>query len=480
MTSFEKFGESFQTKIIHHLISDRVFSLQVLDILEPEFFTEDSYKEICRQVVSWCEKYNTTPTYDNLKTIINTKYEDEVELKYLNDAIDEIESVISVTDKKFVIEETLEFCKQQAMRNALLQSVPLLKSEKYEQIFELVKYAISAGQGKDIGHSLFDDVYERSADKRNPIKTGLPLLDKHIANGLSGGELGIVLAGTGVGKSMMLAFLAAEALKQGKKVIYYTLELNDKMLTYRLEAKFIGIPLTKILMDVDGKYRDMIGKKLKTLRETFNDKNIDIKVKSYPTKSANVNTIRNHLMTMENQGFVPDIIFIDYADLLRPSSKYDDKRHELESLAEELRGLAGELNVPVWTASQTNREGLDTSIVGLKTISESLGKAMVSDLMISIGRPPKLANAGLACYYLAKSRLGVDKVIFTGKFDTSILDFSIDKEGLDEDDLKKDDEQDKMRRGVKKVLGESNKKKSTGSLNNLLNIIDELEDEDGI
>jgi len=262
MTSFEKFGEHFQIKILYHLITDPTFAIQVLDTLEPEFFTDESYSEVYRIILHYHDSYNSVPSFDILRTHIKTKYEDEIQEKYLLDLVNTVEETISVSDKKYIIDETVEFCQQQAMRNAILASVPLLKQEKYGEIHYIIQKAMNAGQSKDLGHSLFDDVFNRTVDKRNPVSTGFDMLDDYVAGGPSAGELALVLAGTGVGKSMVLCHLAVDAMRKGKKVVYYSLELDHKMVTYRLEAKLTGIPLTKILMDVDGKYRKVVSDEL--------------------------------------------------------------------------------------------------------------------------------------------------------------------------------------------------------------------------
>lgn len=480
MTSFEKFGEHFQVKILYHIITDKVFSLQVLDSLEPEFFTDESYGELFRIISTHYETYNAIPSFETLETTINVRNEeDEIQQKYLLDLLNNIKNITSVSDKQFIIDETVEFCQQQAMRNAILASVELLRQERYPEIQYIIQKAMQAGQSKDNGCSLFEDVNDRTVDKRHPVSTGFDILDDYVAGGPSAGELALVLAGTGVGKSMVLAHIAVDAMRKGKKVVYYTLELDGNMVQYRLEAKLTGIPLTTLLMDVAGKERKIVSQKLDELKKTFPEgSSPDVRVKFYPTKSASVNTLRNHLTNLISQDFVPDLVIVDYADLLKPTTRYNDKRFELESIVEQLRGMAGEFNVPVWSASQSNREGLDSSIVGLKSISESLAKAMVADLIVSVGRSPELVEAGRACYYLAKNRLGKDKVVFTGRFDTSILDFTIDQEGLDEDEVKQNDGNQMMNRAVREVLKQQKKDAlEDGAMNR--NLRDLLENIDG-
>jgi hypothetical protein len=207
-------------------------------------------------------------------------------------------------------------------------------------------------------------------------------------------------------------------------------------------------------LDVEGKHRIKVLEAIKK-ESAKHETNPEIIIKEYPTKSANISKLKNHYNQLVSSGKRPDMIIVDYVDLIKPTTKYGEKRYELESIAEELRGWAGELDVPVWSATQTNRDGLDTSVVALKTISEALSKAMVADLIIGIGRSPELQQQGRACYYLAKNRLGVDKIAFTGEFDTSVMNFTIDTEGMEEE-LTRNDNQGAMNRAVGNVLQRDN------------------------
>jgi len=179
-------------------------------------------------------------------------------------------------------------------------------------------------------------------------------------------------------------------------------------------------------------------------------------IKKYPAKSASVNTIRNHYNTLLVQGIIPDIIIVDYADLLKPQSRYKDKRFELQDLSEELRGFADEVNSPLWTASQTNREGLDTNLVTMKTISEALGKAMTADIMFSVGRDNDMVESNRACYYLLKNRFGPDKKIFTGPFDTSILNFDACELGLETEQDKRERQNDTVTSAIHSLIKKQN------------------------
>lgn len=472
MTSFERFGDGFQAKILYHIIADKIFALQILEILDPDYFSNDKYVELATQIVKYNAQYQFTPTFETLTTIVNTEYEDKVERDYLLDLIKEISQVTDVSDKQFVQEKTVKFCKQRSMENAIIKSARLVKDTKidddlkFDMIAKVVTAALAAGEAKDIGHTFEGQALLRTVAKRFPIATSWPMLnDEYIAGGLSGGELGIILGGTGAGKSFMLADLAHAAFCQGKTTVFYSFELREFPVGLRLDSKFTGIPLTQLLLDTEGKHRKAVIEAIKK-ESSKHPKKPEIIIKEYPTKTASMTKLKNHYNQLVASGLKPDMIVVDYADLMRPSTHYKDKRFELESIVEELRGWAGELDVPIWTASQTNRDGLDTSVVTLKTISEALSKAMVADLIISIGRSPELQQTGRACYYLAKNRLGRDKIAFTGEFDTSIMNFTIDSEGIEEE-LNRSDSQGTLNRAVSAVL-ENNTVRSSEIIRELI------------
>jgi replicative DNA helicase len=474
LTSFEKFGEAFQTKILYHIIMDKMFALQVMEILDPDFFSNESYVELADIIRDWNEKYNTIPSFENLETLVKTKKEDEIEREYLLTLIEAIRSIADVSDKTFVIEETVKFCKQQAMRNAILQSVDLLNREEYDKIYSVVQRAITAGQAKDIGHTYVESVLGRTTEKRYPVATGFPLLDtEHIAGGLSAGELGLFLGGTGAGKSFLLAQIAYAAFMQGKTSVIYSFELGEVSFGLRLDSKFTGIPLSNLLSDTKGAYRKQVIDAINKAKENI-DGNPEIIIKEYPTKGVTLPTMKNHLLQLKAKGLKPDVIIVDYADLIRPTSSYKEKRYELESTVEQLRGWAREEGVPVWSASQTNREGWDTAVVKLGTISEAASKAFVADLVIAIGRDQNLIDNNMACYYIAKSRLGRDKIPFVGRFDTSTMDFTIDEEGYDAEHYQVEEAQNNMNEAVRNVLrGTTSPRTANSNLQNIIDLIGE-------
>ena len=209
-------------------------------------------------------------------------------------------------------------------------------------------------------------------------------MDEIIKGGLGNSELGVVIAPTGAGKSMVLVHLAAEALKAGKTVVYYTLELKDTVVGGRFDSNLSGIPLNELL-----DRKEEVLSHIESVDGT-------LIIKEYPTKSASVQTIKNHIEKLKKRGIYPDMILVDYADLLRPDRQQGEKRHELEETYESLRALAQIYEIPVWTASQTNRSGLNAEVITMEAISEAFNKCFVADFIFSLSRTvqDKQSNKG--------------------------------------------------------------------------------------
>ena len=230
-----------------------------------------------------------------------------------------------------------------------MDSVELLKRGEFDQIKLKIDEAMKAGLERSIGHDYKDEIDARYLESvRNTVTTGWPVIDDIADGGLGKGELGVMVAPSGIGKSWALVNVGAAAIKAGLNVIHYTLELNEAYVGLRYDAVMSGIQAQELKYHIE---------EVKTIVGKLPGKLI---VKYYPTKGATVNSLASHLEKCRMQGFEPDLIICDYADLLRGHGK--EVRHELGNIYEDLRGLAGEHEIPVWTASQANRSSLNSKV----------------------------------------------------------------------------------------------------------------------
>jgi hypothetical protein len=282
-----------------------------------------------------------------------------------------------------------------------MKSVKLIKTSSFDEIQKVIQDALKLGTDNNFGHDYLKDFEERfSIKNRDPISTGCERIDDICKGGLGKRELGVAIAPTGAGKSMILACLGANALKQGKTVVHYTLELADTVVGSRYDSSITGVPLG-----------DLMSNKQKIL-DVVKDVEGTLIIKEYPTKSASTETIKNHIERLKKRGIEPDMIIVDYADLLRPVKETREKRHDLENIYEELRGIAQIYDCPLWTASQTNRSGLNAEVITMEAISEAFNKCFVSDFIFSLSRTIEDKNANTGRVFVAKNRNGPDGLVF--------------------------------------------------------------------
>jgi hypothetical protein len=424
--AFKQYGKSFQEKIFQGLLHDHEWASQMIEVMNPEFFELKYLKYLTSRYFVYHQKYKCFPTMGLLVNIIRddlSEGNDTLLREQIVEYLHRIKSNPDHGDLQYVKEKCLDFCKRQAFKEALELSVQKIHEGQFDSVVALMKNAVSVGLPSSTGHDFFEDIEARFVKlNRRVCPTGIKELDrKDIMNGGIGrGEIGVITANTGVGKSHFLVQLGANSLRVGKNVVHYTFELTENAVGLRYDSNLCGIPSNEVQDNkevVVDKYKSMdLGRLI---------------IKEYPTGAATVQTIRNHVEKLKLKSFLPSLIIIDYADIMRSSRQYDSLRHELKLIYEELRNFAMELNIPIWTASQANRESAKSDIVGLENMSEAYGKAMVADIVLSISRKPMEKSSGVGRLFIAKNRAGRDGILFPIKMDTARSTITV----LDENDL---------------------------------------------
>lgn len=414
--NFSKFGKNFQEKLVHIMFTDRSFLDQMSDVFDSYFLELKYLRVFYDRLASYREKYQKQPSAEIMASIIKTEMEEESEVvqKQVKDYFARIVSSSIVEDEEYVKTTALDFCKKQKLKEAIMKSVGLLKSSSFDEIKQVIDSAMKLGLDNDFGYDYLLDFEERFMKRtRNPQTTGWKVIDDITKGGLGRGELGVVIAPTGAGKSMALVHLGAQAIKEGKNVVYYTLELLDSVVASRFDSCITGVQLQDLHT-----YKDLIYDQVKDLEGK-------LIVKEYPTKSANVNKLKQHIQKLKTSGFEPDVIIVDYGDLLQPISSYKEKRIELETIYEDLRGMAQEFECPVWTASQTNRSGLNAEVVTLESISEAFNKCFVADFIFTLSRTITDKNNNTGRIFVAKNRNGPDGIVYPIFMDTSNIKIDV-------------------------------------------------------
>ena len=407
VSCFSQYGKPYQEKIFQGLLMDREWASQMYEVMLPTFFELNYLKYLTRLYFRYYEQYKAFPTLQLLISIIREDLSEGQDI-ILRDQIVEflhrLKSNPHPGDIGYVKDKALDFCKRQAFKDALHKAVELIQTDKFDSVISLMKDAVSIGMPHSIGHDFHEDIEARFVKAhRIPCPTGLPRIDAPdiLDGGLGRGEIGVVTANTGVGKSHYLVAMGANALRSGKNVLHYTFELTETAVGRRYDSNLTNIDIN-----------DLMSSKKKVLDFYEKEELGRLIIKEYPTGAASVITIRNHIEKLSLKGFKPSLIVIDYADIMKSTKAYDSLRHELKLVYEELRNLAMEINIPVWTASQANRDSANSDIVGLENMSEAYGKAMVADVVISISRKAMEKATGHGRLYVAKNRAGRDGILF--------------------------------------------------------------------
>ena len=402
-----QYGTSFQSKIIVSLLNDVKFTKQIIDILEVSYFDSDSNKFIIKTIQDYFAKYKTVPTMEALKVFIDD-IENDVLKSGVVDFLRQAWSHRESPDLEFVKEKCLEFCKNQVIKNAIMESVELLDNQQYDDIKGVMDKAMRAGVERDIGHEYITGFEERMTEQaRDTLPTKWDSINELMDGGLAGGELGVIVAPAGIGKSWTLQALGAEAVKNGKTVIHYTLELNAEYVGLRYDTIVSGQPTGNLQY-----YKEEVLQAINKLKG-------NLIIKYYPTRTASVATLTAHLQQCELQGIKPDLVLVDYADIMKSTVNFTEKRHQIGHIYEELRGMAGEFEIPVWTASQANRSSLEEDVIGADKVSEDYSKVMTADFVMSMSRKveDKIANTGR--FHVIKNRFGPDGITFPATINTN-------------------------------------------------------------
>ena len=408
---FSKYGKDFQEKLCQLILQDRMFCDQIEEVLDIQFLELKYLRVFVQKVFAYREKYEVHPTTRTMFTLMRSELDEENDAiqKQVRDYFSRIyKSDMEVEGEEYIKDTALDFCKKQVLKEAMLKSVGLLKNSSFDEISNTINEALKLGCDNNFGYDYLKDFEQRFEIKaRNPVSTGWNYIDELSKGGLGKGELGVVIAPTGAGKSMVLVHLGAQAIKNGKNVVHYTLELADTVVASRYDSCITGVPLKDLFVFKEHIY------------ENVQDLEGGLIVKEYPTKSASTRTLENHLEKLRQRDFRVDMILVDYGDLLKPNVIRKEKRMELESTYEELRALAQKNDCPVWTASQTNRSGLNAEVITMESISEAFNKCFVADFIFSVSRTIDDKNANTGRMFVAKNRFGPDGLVYPLFMDTS-------------------------------------------------------------
>lgn len=379
-----------ENTIIKHLIYDENYTRKVLPFLKEEYFSDRVDKLLFNQISSYIVKYNSQPTYESLVIQLNEQNISEEEYKNSLQILEEVHSTKDeLCNLEWIIDESEKFCKNKAIYNGLVESISIAdgkdKTKDMGMIPKILTDALAVGFDTNVGHDYIDnyiDRYEFYHKVMERIPFDLEYFNKITNGGLPKKSISIIVASTGIGKSLFKCHHAAFCLSQGKNVLYITLEMAEEEIAKRIDSNLLNLTFDQLLSLSKEDYSRRI--------ERLKQKNVGrLVVKEYPTSTASVTHFRTLLNELNlKKNFVPDIIFIDYLNICSSSRvKMGSSVNSytfVKSIAEEIRGLAVEFNVPILTSSQLNREGSSSSDPTVENISESFGVAATCDMMFAL------------------------------------------------------------------------------------------------
>lgn len=382
--------------ILRNLVHNDAYMRKVLPFLKEAYFTDDSERNVYNTISDFITKYNKTPTVEALGIALLNASLPEAQFKENNILLQQLKEY-EEPNTDWLTDETEKFCKDKAVYNAILQSIGVLegrdKNVAKDGIPSLLQEALGVCFDSSVGHDYFDDSSDRF-DFYHRVESRIPFdlsyFNKITNGGIPNKTLNICLAGTGVGKSLFMCHMAAACLAQGRNVLYITMEMAEERIAERIDSNLLNVEIDQLA----NLSKDMFESRIKKVNDKFQGKLI---IKEYPTASAHTGHFKSLLNELSlKRTFRPDIIFIDYLNIcassrFKPGGSVNSYTY-IKAIAEELRGLAVEFNVPIMSATQTTRSGYSNTDVELTDTSESFGLPATADFMFALISTEELEN----------------------------------------------------------------------------------------
>ena len=401
-------AERIEKTALKNLLHNEDYTRKVLPFLKPEYFEDRSERILFTEIQKFIDQYNKRPTRETLEIDIGKRKDlNEEEYKRIVDLISTLNK--EEIDLDWLTNTTEKFCKDRAVHNAVMDGIHILdgkdKNKQPEAIPEILRDALSVSFDRNVGHDYLLDIESRFDfyhKKENRVPFDLDYFNKVTKGGLPTKTLNVALAGTGVGKTLFMCHQAASALSQNKNVLYITMEMAEERIAERIDANLLGISMEDLHM----LNRKLFNEKIAKLQSKTTGTLI---IKEYPTASAGANHYRALVNELAlKRTFKPDLIFIDYINIcassrFKPGANVNSYTY-IKAIAEELRGLAVELDVPIVTATQTTRTGFVSTDIGLEDTSESFGLPATADFMFALISSEELERAGQMLVKQLKNR----------------------------------------------------------------------------
>ena len=444
--NFDYLGNTFQIQLLNQIIVDKDFSSSIMDVIESVYFDNKYFKIILQMTKEYYKKYESTPNFDTLGQIVRSEISQEMVAKIVLDTIKQIQDA-PIEGTMFVQEKALKFCKQQELQKAMDKAQKIITQgdfESYDKVEGLMRDALQVGE-IDKGQT---DIFENldtvlDEDYRHPIPMGIPGIDKLLKGGLAKGEIGVILAPTGVGKTTILSKIANTAFNLGYNVLQIFFEDNPKIIQRKHFTMWTGIEPDNLVL-----HKEDVMSKITEIKETMQNRLI---LKKMASDTMTMNQIKGQVRKMIADGIKIDLVLVDYIDCILPESSSKDEWKAEGSVMRGFEAMCHELDLVGWTATQGNRSSISAEVVTTDQMGGSIKKAQVGHVIISVAKTLTQKEMNLATIAITKSRLGKDGVVFENcKFNNELLEIDTESSvtflGFEEQ------QEDRKRDRVKELL----------------------------
>jgi replicative DNA helicase len=415
--NFGYLGNTFQIQLINQLILNKDFARSIVDVLDSKYFDNQYFKIIVQMIKEYYTKYESVPSFDTLDQLTRSEISSEAARRIVHDTLIQIKDS-SLEGHQFVIEKALKFCKQQELQKVMSKAQKIIDKgdfESYDQLEDMVNKALQVGEIDEGEQDVFTNLDEvLDDDYRHPIPIGIPGIDNLLKGGLAKGELGVILAPTGVGKTTVLSKIANHAFNLGYNVLQIFFEDNPKIIQRKHFTMWTGIAPDELSF-----YKEEVMEKVREIRENTKNRLI---LKKYPSDTLTMSQIKNQVRKMIAEGNKIDLIVLDYIDCIVPDKNLGDEWKSEGSVMRAYEALCHELDVAGWTATQGNRSSISSDVVTTDQMGGSIKKAQVGHVIISVAKSLQQKEMKLATIAITKSRIGQDGIVFENcKFDNELM-----------------------------------------------------------
>ena len=444
--NFDYLGNTFQLQLLNQIILDKDFSSSIMDVIEPIYFDNKYFKIILQMTKEYHKKYESTPNFDTLEQIVKSEISQEMVAKIVLDTLTQVKEA-PFEGTTFVQEKALKFCKQQELQKAMDKAQKIITQgdfESYDKVEGLVRDALQVGEidkGQTDIFANLDTVLDE--DYRHPIPMGIKGIDKLLKGGLAKGEIGVILAPTGVGKTTILSKISNTAFNLGYNVLQIFFEDNPKIIQRKHFTMWTGIEPDNLVQN-----KEEVMSKITEIKETMQNRLV---LKKLASDTMTMSQIKNQVRKMIADGVKIDMVLLDYIDCVLPESSSKDEWKAEGSVMRGFEAMCHELDLVGWTATQGNRASISSEVVTTDQMGGSIKKAQVGHVIISVAKTLQQKEMGLATIAITKSRLGQDGVVFENcKFNNELLEIDTESSvtflGFEEQ------QEDRKRDRVKELL----------------------------